>query len=220
MTPIPWPAPYSGSTFDTSGSGLYYQYFYSLHVPKGKTIKFELSAMDYYGWLYFYPQGDPAWSSASAEPGPQVVNRGLPTKIEYTIMAPRDHDYYVLVESEDVATYTVNAHYVSPTAFKFQSIWVPKKARPYIGFGVSAKITPRYNSFDVPVRFEVKRLRNGKFRWYKDFKATWGSPVSTGTYSRYVSTLSLRAGTYRVRAVFKDAAHKTMVTGWKKLVVK
>jgi hypothetical protein len=210
MTPLPWAAPVTDTTFDTGGGGLW--------LDRGKTIKFTGQINDIIGFTV-YPVFDAGWNPPDVA-WDTVSTSGPVTNFRLSAMATRSHWYYVLVESTKVATYSIDAAYTAPVKFTFLSLWVPKKAHKFTDFGVSTKIAPRYNGFSIPMKFEVRRLKAGKYRWYKTVASTWGSMVDRGTYSRYVATLHLKAGRYQVRAVFRDAAHsKAKLTHWKKVRV-
>lgn len=127
-------------------------------------------------------------------------------------MAPKTAMYTIYVGSSSLGTFSVEPTMTSTTKFSIGSMTAPSKTRLYKAFTVSAKLTPAYNGPTSPVRFYVQRKVSGRWKSYGSVAGKFSTEAKT--YTKFTASLQTHSfrmpiGTYRVRARFTDAAHKT-----------
>lgn len=191
-----------------------HEYAYILPLTAGQTIEMTSTASaetDHYTLIFSTEYSDSAF--VVSDPISSGVQR-----LRY--MAPHTGQYYALVVGSLASSFTINAVKIPAMKFALNSMVVPKSIRRYKTLTASVSIAPGYDSSVSPIRMCVQRLVSGHWKAYtsKAAKATVGS----ATYSKFSARIKFsRRGTFRVRARFMDAAHKTpKYNRYKKFYVK
>ncbi len=130
---------------------------------------------------------------------------------QLSFMASRTMAYNVYIGTSTLGTFTITPSKVAPVKFTLGSVLVSSKQKVRKSFNVSTKISPRYNGARVPVKFEVQRKVSGRWKAYTSKTGIIAfSLTAPSTYTKVQAPFSFsKAGSYRIRARFADAAHKT-----------
>jgi hypothetical protein len=142
----------------------------------------------------------------------------IPFTTTVDFIAARTDTYTVNLTASSLGTFTVQAVTIPAQKFSLTGLSVPSKAKKNKKFGISVRLSPLYSGYHPTVVFVVER-RSGKFKPYTTVKSVWG--YTKATYEPFSGTVKLPKGTFRIRAKFTDAAHKTPTySAYKQVVVK
>lgn len=216
----PWSQVASGTTVATTAEGeTSYAYNYLVRLIKGQTYTFTsrvpsaTETLDDYSFLLLL-------SPNYSPPGILISDSGATADVQtLKFMAPVTRYYWLSIQSSRVASFTLDAAYSAKTWFKVSAVSVPKSAKRNKSFKATVKLSPRYNSLGSPIKFQVQRKVGRKWKAYSTAKSEM-SGLDQG-YTQFASAMKIKKkGTYRVRAVFSDAANKARYTGYKTVKIK
>jgi hypothetical protein len=207
----------TGTTVSNVDTATYpWPYEYNIVVPlvKGKTYSFTSQTLSDTSWTFML--------RADGVPARVVYSDSVGAGVEkLTFMAPDTRYYWLTLVSDNIEDFTITASPASTVSFKLSGLSVPSSKKKGKSFGVSVKLAPTYNSQGVPIKFEIQRKVGKKFKPYGTAKSTELYIPNVYTYTKYASTIKIKKkGTFRIRAVFTDAAHKAMRTGYKQIKIK
>jgi len=136
-----------------------------------------------------------------------------------TLIAPRTGDYFVVLGASSSAAFSLDATIVPAVPFSLSSVSAPRSVEKKKKFSASVTLRPDYDSVLPPIRFYFQH-KVGK-KWRASSSKDPNGLSGTTAYSTFVvKNLKIsKAGVYRVRARFSDAAHPARYTKWKTIIV-
>jgi hypothetical protein len=207
---LPWSEDTSGTFVATvDGTETFYEYNYYLPVAKGQTVRLVLTTASENAMLMTADYSTPLMVG-----GDSVT----PTQTVLTFMSPATGNYRVSLLGSAVESFTLSAATISTVPFSMGGFTVPGSKKRNKSFDVSVRVSPSYNGLYVPVKFEIQR-KSGTFKKYSTVTGTLYGGSSA--YTKFGKKLKIKkTGTYRIRAVFSDAAHVRQTTKWKTIKIK
>jgi hypothetical protein len=194
---LPWSHPATG-TLVSSGSiaGV----SYNINLTRGQTIVATLTTDPAVKEpvFVFGPASMSAESAVTSREISATVNR-------LNVMASVSGTYNLVILADTGGDYSLEMATTTPVPFGLASFWVPSAMAKNRRFAVSVSTWPTYNGFTSPIRFQIDRRSHGVWRAFSSI-ASDGIDVGT-THTRFTGRMRLKAGTYRIRARFSDAAH-------------
>lgn len=216
----PWSQAASGTTIAITDDGeTWYGYNYFVRLIKGKTYTFTsrvpsatATPDDFSMMMLLSPIYSP--------PGILFSDSGATGDVQtLKFMAPVTRYYWLALQSSQAASFTIDAAYSGKTWFRMSAASAPKSAKRNKSFTASVKLYPRYNSLGTPIKFQVQRKVGKKWKAYSTAKSSMTGLAPD--YTQFASSVKIKKkGTYRVRAVFSDAANKARYTGYKTVKIK
>jgi hypothetical protein len=220
LSALPWSQDQTGSLVATTWAGIdWFAFDYMIPVAKGQTVSFTSTVPpdDGESYMSLYATVDTPLGIDS-----QRVSDGVEI---LTFMAPKTEEYCLTIYGSQVETFSLGGAIVPTQRYKMTTLSVPG-GRKGKSFTASVKVWPVYNSLYPPIKYRVQRKVGKKWKAYSIAQGTLPNTDNTynfvHSYTRFLAKMKIkRAGTYRIRAEFSDAAHpKVTSTGWKTIKIK
>ena len=188
--------------------------WYTVHMTAGQTLAATITADPSVAWTGLE-------SFAALGFGGECFSDYVSDNVgRLRLMAPSTGDYFVIAEADAPAPFSIDATIVPAVPFSLSSVTAPKTAKKNKSFGVACSVAPVYDGLASPIRFYAQRKSGSTWKAYKNVAGGLADD-SSATRTPFKASFKLPKGTYRVRARFVDAAHKTAkYSGWKSVKVK
>jgi hypothetical protein len=181
-----------------------YSYYYCASLKAGQTVSVTSTIDPTVG------AGVAAWSMSDLQPYAVFSNYVSDSVANLKFMAPSAGVYWVNVIGvwDGAADFSLDATTVPAVRFTLGAMSAPKYPKHTAYFTASMKLYKGYNSTKSPIRLYVQRKVSGHWKAYTS-KAAGLKTTPSNSYSTASAKFKLPKGTFRIRARFLDAAHKT-----------
>jgi hypothetical protein len=201
---LPWVTPYSATLVDTTVNGTAaHIYCGEIHLTAGTTLATTMTtdASCGSGTMLIVPES----GTISLLPFRSDLSSSVH---RLCVAAPVTGEYGVVMATKEAGSFALEASATEPVAFTLSKLRAPSRALRTQTISVWATFKPGYNGWTYPVRFYFERRVGKKWKTYTRGKLTsvdWRSSDHTTYYSD--GNRLKKAGTYRLRCKFSDAAH-------------
>jgi hypothetical protein len=211
--PLSAPSVTTTATLIANGSAAWY--WYTVPLAAGQTVVTTMTAN--VGVAEPFYLVNPLGFTGPISMGSDYVSASVQ---RVTLMAPTAGLYAFTMFGDNVGDFKLEIATSTPVAFALSKVSVSTPVKKKKAFTLSETIRPEYDSFLTPVKFYIERWNGKKCKAYTS--ASVNSMGGTVTYSKFKATKAKlsKAGKYRVRAKFSDAAHPVQYTGYTKFTVK
>jgi hypothetical protein len=196
---LPWSQPTTGTLVS---SGSLAGASYTIDLTRGQTVVATVTTDPAVKDCVF------AFGPASMRADRAAFSREVSSTVAgVNVMASVSGTYNLVILADTGGDYSLEIATTTPTPFALGSLWVPPTKAKNRRFAVSVCTWPTYNGFTSPIRFQIERRSHGVWRPFSSVASSW---VELGTTrSQFTGRMRLKAGTYRIRAKFSDAAHSS-----------
>jgi hypothetical protein len=212
---LPWSTPQTGTFLPDPWEGhTWGSFWYHISLAKGQTVRFTAvndSAADI-GGIFVDSYSPTPYSQSSPE------SYGSTSTV--SLLPPVTGEYIVNLWGYNPGSFSLDVTATAPMSFKLATFSVPKSVKHKKSYTVGVNVLPSYNGLTSPIKFYIERKSGKRFKPYGSLGVNKLSGNSSYTRFSGTGTIS-KAGTYRVRGKFTDAAHPAAnYTAWKTLIVK
>jgi hypothetical protein len=212
---LPWSSPQIGTFLpDVFEGHTWGSYWYHITLAKGQTVLFTAvndPSADFGGLFIDSYAPTPYYQTSSESEGATSTMSLLP---------PVTGEYIINVWGYNPGAFSLDVTATAPMGFKLATFSAPKSVKHKKAFTVAVNLLPSYNGLTSPIKFYIERKSGKKWKTYGSVGVNKISGNSS--YTKFSGTAKIsKAGSYRIRGKFTDAAHPVAkYTSWKTISVK
>jgi hypothetical protein len=212
---LPWASPQVGTFLpDLYDGHTYGSFWYHITLTRGQTVQFTAvndPGADF-GGIFVDSYAPSTFGQFSSD------SSGATSTV--SVLPHVTGEYIINVLGYNPGTFSLDVTATAPMSFKLATFSAPKSVKHKKAFTVAVNVLPSYNGLISPIKFYIERKSGKKWKTYGSVGVNKITGNSSYTKFSGVGKIS-KAGTYRVRGKFTDAAHPVAkYTSWKTIRVK